>query len=86
MSVYTQYYGSLTGGGFPLDIETALLLGGTWTDITEYTYNRTVPAFTIQRGTPDENSQVSPSSMTGQINNRGGQFTSRNPAGPTTAS
>ena len=82
VSVYTPAYGPVYGGGFPLDLKLALQLGGTWTDVTQYAYNRTTPAFTITRGRPDETSQVSPSQMTGQLNNRDGRFTSRNPAGP----
>ena len=83
MSVYTSFYEDVYGGEFPLDLRTALLLGGTWTDITGWTYNRSAPAaFTITRGRPDETSQVSPSQLTAQLNNRDGRFTSRNPTGP----
>ncbi len=82
MSVYTPTYGPVYGGGFPLDLQIALRLGGAWTDITAYAYNRTTPAFTVTRGRPDETAQVSPSSMSGQLNNRDGRFTSRNPTGP----
>ena len=67
---------------FPLDIKTALQLNGTWTDVTTWTYNRSAPAFTITSGRPDETSTISPSVMTGQLNNRDGRFTSRNPVGP----
>jgi len=63
-------------------LEVDLNLGGTWTPITSYVMNRTAPAaVTITRGRPDETSQVSPSTMTGQLNNRDGRFTARNPTG-----
>jgi hypothetical protein len=79
---YPSVYGPVYGGGFPLDLKVALNLAGTWTDITQWAYQRTTPAFTITRGRPDETAQVSPSQMTGQLNNRDGRFTSRNPVGP----
>jgi hypothetical protein len=63
-------------------IQAALDLAGTWTDISTYLYNRSLPGITITRGRPDETSQATPSKMTGQLNNRDGRFTSRNPAGP----
>ncbi len=72
----------MTTGQYVTGMEAALSLAGTWTDITTYLYNRTQPAVTITRGRPDETSQASPSQMTGQLNNRDGRFTSRNPAGP----
>ena len=67
---------------YATDIQAALDLAGTWTDISTYLYNRSLPGITITRGRPDETSQATPSKMTGQLNNRDGRFTSRNPAGP----
>ena len=72
----------MTTGQYVTGMEAALSLAGTWTDVTSYVYNRTQPAVTITRGRPDETSQASPSQMTGQLNNRDGRFTSRNPTGP----
>jgi hypothetical protein len=79
---YTSAYSPAYGGGFPLDVQADLRLGGTWTSVTEWAYNRSVPAFTITRGRSDETAQCNPSSLAGQLNNRDARFTARNPAGP----
>lgn len=62
MSVYTALYGATYGGQAfplsPLDLECQLYLGGAWTDVTSYAYQRegTSPAVNITRGRPDERS------------------------------
>ena len=86
MSVYTSTYGSLYGNfpDIPLDAEVDLNLGGTWTDISTYAYQRegTAPAIEITRGRPDETSKATPSGCKMQWNNRDGRFTRQNPTGP----
>ena len=64
--------------GLPAKIE--LLLNGTWTDITDFVYQRA--NIVIQHGKPDEQQNVTPSSMTMTLNNRGGRFSPSNTASP----
>jgi hypothetical protein len=81
----------------PLDLEVDLLLGqaayqpaygptygATWVKVTSYVYQRegTSAPVLITRGRPDQTTTVNPSRMTLQLNNRAGQFSPRNPAGP----
>ena len=71
--------------GFPfpanvLGLLIELNVGGVWTDITGYVYQRS--PITITRGRPDESSTVNPSVCTLTLNNRDGRFSSRNPSGP----
>jgi len=68
----------------PLDLRCELQLGGTWTDVSRYVYQRegTSPPVTITRGRPDETSQASPSSAQWQWNNRDGRFSPKNPLSP----
>jgi Putative Ig domain len=88
--VYTALYESSIGPApatfpdAPLDLECQIQLDGTWTDITEYIYNRQepTPPVTITSGRPDESTQANPSSAQMLINNRAGQFSPRNPLGP----
>ena len=79
---YSDKYSDLYDPAFPqsqLDIRTELLLGGAWTDISSKTYQRA--GYVITRGHPDESSQVQPQTATLQVDNRGGQFSPRNPYG-----
>lgn len=85
--VYSLLYGTLYGVPFPqapLDVQASLLLGGSWTDITTDVYNRQQPspAMTITRGRPDETTTASPGTLAGQVNNRAGKYSPRNPNGP----
>lgn len=68
----------------PLDLRCDLNLGGTWTDITSYAYQRegTSPPISIQRGRPDETSQAQASSAAFELNNRDGRFSPKNAASP----
>jgi hypothetical protein len=63
-----------------LPLKVYLNLSGTWTDISTYTYQRSLPSIT--RGRADETSSANPQTMTGQWNNRDGRFSPRNPTGP----
>jgi hypothetical protein len=78
---------SLAGSGivatlFPqlvLPLKYELLLNGTWTDVTDYVYQRAPQVIT--RGEPNETSNIQASGLTLTINNRGGNFTPGNTAG-----
>lgn len=67
----------------PLAVEADILLASTWTQITNYVYQRegTSPPAGTGRGRPDETTEVNPSSLTAELNNRGGQFSVKNPTG-----
>lgn len=56
-----------------------VLLNGTWTDITNFVYQRA--NITIQRGRPNESTSIQPSAMTLTLNNRDGRFSPKNQAG-----
>lgn len=66
-----------------LDLQASLYLGGAWTTITSDVYNREdpSPAVTITRGRPDETTQAPPTRVGFKLNNRSGNYTSRNPLG-----
>lgn len=68
----------------PLDLKCQLNLGGTWTDISQYAYQRdgNSPPVAITRGRPDETSTANPATCTWQLNNRDGRFSPRNPLSP----
>jgi hypothetical protein len=68
----------------PLDLRCELNLGGTWTDVSGYVYQRegTSPPVNITRGRPDESSQANPSTCTWEWDNRDGQFSPKNPLSP----
>jgi hypothetical protein len=85
---YLDTYGDPVPAVFPqapLDAEVDLQLtaDSAWTSITDYVYQRdgTSPPIRIQRGRPDESSTATPSSCSMQWNNRGGQFSPKNPLG-----
>lgn len=63
-----------------LDTRVELNLGGTWTDISSYVYER--DQVTITRGHPDESTTTAPSSAKLTISNRDGRFSDLNPVGP----
>ena len=82
MSVYTEYYGDIYGGGGVAGLVLGLkaeLYTGQWTDITDFVYQR--DPVKIQLGRQDESSQISPASCSMTLNNRDGRFTTRNPVG-----
>jgi len=64
----------------PLSLKYELLIGGVWTDITTYVYQR--EATTITRGRANESSTASSASCTFLVNNRDGRFSPSNPVGP----
>ena len=64
----------------PLTILVEAYLNGAWTDITSQVYQRT--PIQINRGRPDESQSLNPGQMSLTLNNRNGQFSPRNPAGP----
>jgi hypothetical protein len=55
-----------------LQLKVELLLNGTWTDISDFVYQRN--NIEIQRGKPDEQQNITPSSMDLTLNNRDGRF------------
>lgn len=57
-----------------------LQLGGTWTDVTDWTYLR--DRIRIVRGRQDQGARVDPGSCTLTLNNKLGRFSPRNPLGP----
>lgn len=63
----------------PLGIKIELLLNGTWTDITNFVYQR--QDITITRGRQDESQTITPSTLQLTLNNRDGRFTPRNTTG-----
>lgn len=64
----------------PLAITVEMLLGGVWTDVTQWVYTRN--PITIERGRKDEGSKVDPGQCTLTLNNRDGRWSSRKPDGP----
>lgn len=65
---------------FPLTFTVEILLNGTWTDITQYVYQRADIQIT-SRGRPDESQTVQPTQITMTLNNRDGRFSPKNPSG-----
>lgn len=63
-----------------LDTRVELLLSGVWTDISTYVYQRA--PVQITRGHPDESGTINPTVASMTLDNRGGRFSPRNPAGP----
>lgn len=77
--------GGSAGHGFPfprgvLAIKVELLVNGTWTDVSQFVFQR--DGITITRGRPNEATSVVPSGLSLTFNNRDGRFSYRNPAGP----
>jgi hypothetical protein len=64
----------------PLAVIVEMLLGGVWTDVTQWVYIRN--PITIERGRKDEGSRVDPGQCTLTLNNRDGRWSSRKPDGP----
>lgn len=61
----------------PLKVE--ILLNGTWTDITDFVYQRN--PVVINRGLPNETQNITPAQVTLTLNNRDGRFSPKNPLG-----
>jgi hypothetical protein len=59
--------------------KTEILLNGTWTDISDYVYQR--DNVIIGRGRPNEATGIQPVSMTLTLNNRDGRFSPKNMSG-----
>lgn len=59
--------------------KTEILLNGTWTDISDYVYQRDNTV--IGRGRPNEATGIQPVSMTMTLNNRDGRFSPKNSSG-----
>ncbi|MGW3724140.1 hypothetical protein [Streptomyces sp. NPDC000851] len=64
----------------PIDVEIALQVGGTWTDVTPDVY--TSDKIVITRGRADEGARVDPGKCTLTFNNRLGKYSPQNPASP----
>lgn len=74
---------NVTAPSFPvqqLGIRVDLNLGGTWTDITRFVYQRN-PVQITNVGRADWTSTLQAASLTLTVNNRDGRFTPKNPAG-----
>lgn len=70
----------MTFPGTPLQINTELMLDGTWTDVSGDVYNR--EAMSIKHGRADEGSRADTSSLQFTLNNRDGKYSPRNPRSP----
>lgn len=82
MGGYTDTYSDLYDPAFPgslLDTRVELNLGGVWTDVSAFVYER--DKVTISYGHPDETTAANPTSATLTLNNRDGRFSPRNPVG-----
>lgn len=64
----------------PLDVLVEMLIGSTWTDVTDWVYTR--KPITIERGRKNEGKQVDPSRCELTLNNKDGRWSSRKPDGP----
>ena len=62
-----------------MDSKTEILLNGTWTDISDYVYQRDNTV--IGRGRPNEATGIQAVSMTMTLNNRDGRFSPKNTLG-----
>lgn len=63
----------------PLDMRVELNLGGTWTDISDYVYQRDIA--TTTRGRQPEAGQISAAAFNATLNNRDFRFSPRDPLG-----
>src|SRR5260221_14536057 len=63
---------SLPGSLYPIKITAELLLNGTWTDISQYVYQR--DTINITAGQANEGSAAQPAQCTLTLNNRDGRF------------
>jgi len=64
----------------PLGVKAELLLGGTWTDVSAYLYQRN-PVQITSMGRPDWTSTLQAAQLTLTLDNRDGRFTPKNTAG-----
>ncbi|UVS81851.1 hypothetical protein [Actinokineospora sp. UTMC 2448] len=65
----------------PQDLIVEAHLGGDWVDLVTPGYVRDAQGITIERGLSAEGGSATPSTCSLTLNNRGGHFTPRNPAG-----
>jgi hypothetical protein len=84
---YADLYGQFTGTPWPqsgaLELSVQANLNGTWTDITDYVYQRDGSVnITITFGRPDESSKLVTAQCKLQLNNRGGTFSAKNSSSP----
>jgi hypothetical protein len=83
---YLDTYGVPTAAfpAVPLDLRCELNLGGTWTDVSSFVYQRSgdSPPVSITRGRPDESSTANPSACAWEWDNRDGRFSPKNPLSP----
>jgi hypothetical protein len=71
--------------GYPagdLGLKAELLLGDTWTDVTDYAMPDGATDVTITSGTADMSQDPTPTSASSAWDNPDGRFTRRNPTGP----
>jgi hypothetical protein len=74
---------TVTASTFPaqrLGLRVDLLLGGVWTDVTQYVYQRN-PVQITGMGRADWTSTIQPAQLTLTLNDRDGRFTPKNSAG-----
>src|SRR6188768_177959 len=64
----------------PLDIDTSMLINGTWTDVTSYV--RAANGINIRGGRSSEQARISAAEANFTLNNRDGRFSNRNPLSP----
>ena len=64
----------------PLDVDTRIKVGSTWTDVTVESYSR-VP-IRIECGRSEESVRTTPSKCSIELDNRTGKFSARNPSSP----
>lgn len=64
----------------PLPVIVEMLIGGVWTDVTQWVLTRN--DITIERGRKDEGKQVEPSRCSMTLDNTDGRWSSRKPDGP----
>lgn len=64
----------------PLAVIVEMLIGGVWTDVTQWVFTR--KPITIERGRKEEGKQVEPGRCRMILNNEDGRWSSRKPDGP----
>lgn len=82
MGGYSDTYSDLYDPAFPLsllDARVELNLGGTWTNVTPFVYER--DKITVTYGHPDETTTCNPTRAALTLGNRDGRFSPRNPVG-----
>lgn len=82
MGGYSDTYSDLYDPAFPLsllDARVELNLGGAWTNVTPFVYER--DKITVTYGHPDETTTCNPTRAALTLGNRDGRFSPRNPVG-----